>query len=134
MLYCSTSALTYLSVPAFYVFKNISNVFTALGDWHWFGQTLSLGIIGSIVLMIAGSLVAGLNDLQFSAVGYTWVTLQSVFMAAYVLMIKKVQKETKLSEFEQAFYNNILAIPTFAMIAYANNELSDVWLNPDVYR
>ena len=124
----------YITVPAFNVFKNAANIFTAMGDWYFFGSTLSVGIIASIGLMLVGSLMAGFTDLQFSVVGYTWAGLQSVFLAAYVLSIKKVQITAKMSEWEQAFYNNLIGVGIFSAMAVAAGEFNTVWDNENIYK
>ena len=124
----------YITVPAFNVFKNAANIFTAMGDWYFFGSTLSFGIMASIGLMLVGSLLSGFTDLQFSVIGYTWAGLQSIFLAAYVLSIKKVQITAKMSEWEQAFYNNLIGVGIFTVMAVGAGEFHAVWDNENIYR
>ena len=129
----ATSSLMYITVPAFNVFKNAANIFTAMGDWYFFGSTLSVGIMASIGLMLVGSLMAGFTDLQFSVVGYTWAGLQRVFLAAYVLSIKYVQRSTQMSEWEQAFYANFLGALGFGAIAAAGGETAAFATNNNIH-
>ena len=127
LMYSAGWALVYISMPAFNVFKNASNIFTAIGDAHFFGQPVTLGVAGSIALMIASSLMTGLTDLQFHAVGYTWALIQSLSLAVYVLGVKKVKTMASMSDWEQSYYNSILSVPIFTAIGVVGGEFSAAW-------
>jgi len=82
-----------------------------LGDYFYFGQTLSSGIFLSLFLMLSGSIIAAFNDLEFRLDGYVWMLINCCISAGYVLYMKIAMKGTKLSEFGNVFYNNFLSIP-----------------------
>lgn len=48
----------------------------------------------SILVMIAGAIIAGTTDLTFSLPGYIWVAICAVSTAAYLLLIKYLKDET----------------------------------------
>jgi len=116
MLLSGTYALRFLSVPMVTIFKNFTTMIITLGDFFYFGQSLSGGIITSLVLMLVGSVVAALNDLEFRMDGYVWMVINCTISACYVLYMKIAMKGTKLSEFGSVFYNNVLSIPLVLML------------------
>ena len=75
MLYTGSKTITYLSIPVLTVFKNMTNLMIAFGDWYFFGQTVTPAIIGSFVVMTAGSLLVGFTDLEFNLRGYVWMSM-----------------------------------------------------------
>eukprot|EP01105_Mastigella_eilhardi_P004391 TRINITY_DN1583_c0_g1_i3.p2 TRINITY_DN1583_c0_g1~~TRINITY_DN1583_c0_g1_i3.p2 ORF type:complete len:141 (-),score=30.14 TRINITY_DN1583_c0_g1_i3:617-1039(-) len=52
MLLTNMNALRYVSIPMVTVFKAFSTVATGLGDYFFFKQPLSVGIVGSLVTMV----------------------------------------------------------------------------------
>lgn len=116
MLLSGSYALRYLSVPMVTIFKNFTTMIITLGDFFYFGQNLSTGVIASLVLMFFGSVVAAINDLEFRLDGYIWMVLNVVISAGYVLYMKIAMKGTKLSEFGSVFYNNFLSLPLVCML------------------
>ncbi|KAH3757062.1 GDP-mannose transporter [Pelomyxa schiedti] len=110
MLLTNTAALKFVSIPIVTVFKAFSTVVTALGDYFLFNQRLSIGIVGSLVLMVVSSVIAGLNDLEYNGWGYFWMTLNCISTSCYALYMRLAMK-TKVPEFTAAFLNNAIAIP-----------------------
>lgn len=73
MLFTGSKTIAYLTIPVLTVFKNTTNLLIAWGDWYFFGQYISLGVIGSFALMVVGSVLSGLTDMQYNATGYLWM-------------------------------------------------------------
>lgn len=111
MLLSATYALRFLSVPMVTIFKNFTTMIITLGDFFYFGQQLSPGVIASLFLMFFGSIVAAIYDLEFRLDGYVWMAINCSISAGYVLYMKIAMKGTKLSEFGNVYYNNFLSIP-----------------------
>ena len=80
--------------------------------------------------MIIGSLLAAATDLQFSLLGYLWMTGHVLTQAAYVLYVRKVKLEINLSEDEMVFYNKMLSLPFFVVLAFANSEIPAAFYCP----
>jgi len=118
MLLSGSYALRFLSVPMVTVFKNFTTMFVTLGDFTYFGQPLSAGIVGSLTLMFLGSIVAAFNDLEFRLDGYIWMFINCIVGAGYVLYMKIAMKGTKLSEFGSVLYNNLLSVPMVLVLAW----------------
>jgi GDP-mannose transporter len=65
------------------IFKNLTNIIVLIGDFYFFNQRASAGIVGSLLLVLLGAVLAGLNDLAFSPVGYAWMGVNCCASASY---------------------------------------------------
>lgn len=127
MLYTGFKSLQYLSVPLVTIFKNVTNIIILVGDWYFFKQPTSAPIVLSLMLMLAGAVMAGFADIAFSAVGYTWMALNCLATASYVLYLKRAVTTVSLSKFGMVYYNNLLSVPLLLGLALLNGELGSVW-------
>eukprot|EP01136_Pigoraptor_vietnamica_P013342 Opistho-1_new@54226 len=122
MVYSGSQCLAYLSIPIVTVFKNLTNILVAYGDKYLFGQPMSRGVLASLVCMLVGSLLSCSTDLQFSAAGYAWLSLNCVATGGYALYLKKARRLTGLSEFGMAYYNNVLTGVLLVPVALLSGE------------
>lgn len=111
MIYTGSKTLQYLTVAMFTVFKNITIIIVALGEERIFGSRINGLMWISFGLMVFGSIVGGMNDLSFNAVGYFWMILNSASSAAYLLYMKGTIKSVGFTDYDSVFYNNMLSIP-----------------------
>jgi GDP-mannose transporter len=129
MIYTSTKALRYLSIPVYTIFKNLTIILIAYGEVLWFGGSVSSMALFSFGLMILSSVVAAWADIKHAleshgsatAVasaqlaslnsGYIWMMVNCLSTAAYVLGQRKRIKITNFKDFDTMFYNNFLTIP-----------------------
>ncbi|KAA0149908.1 hypothetical protein FNF31_07115 [Cafeteria roenbergensis] len=87
MLYTSFESLKRLHVPSVTIFKNVTNIVIAAGAWWWFGEKVNLYVGLSLGMVVLGALLAGATDLSFDLEGYTWMAINCVSTAAYVLLL-----------------------------------------------
>lgn len=111
MLFTGFLSMTYLSIPMVTIFKNTNNIFVAFGDGLLFRNFPSRGVTASLLIMVVAAVMAGLNDLEFSFVGYMWTLANCVSSSGYVLYAQFVMRHTTLSTFGKVYYNNVLALP-----------------------
>eukprot|EP00741_Cyanophora_paradoxa_P004696 tig00000823_g4558.t1 len=130
MLLTGTYSLRYLSVPMMTVFKNLTNIPICFGDRVLYGQTVSSGIILSLVLMIISAVVGAYTDSQFSALGYFWMLGNCAATAAYVLYMRTAMRKTQLGEFGMMFYNNLISIPLITVLVFLFDEAPGVFREP----
>jgi GDP-mannose transporter len=79
----SAYRLQYLAVSLVTIFKNLTNIIILAGDWYFFGQTASRGIVLSLLLVLMGAVAAGIEDISFSLIGYFWMALNCLATAGY---------------------------------------------------
>lgn len=70
---------------------------------------MSVYTVVSIILMIAGAVMSGIHDLQFSLVGYLWVSLNCLLTASYILYMRYASTSIKLTKVGMVYYNNVLS-------------------------
>ncbi|KAK9462580.1 uncharacterized protein V1516DRAFT_670626 [Lipomyces oligophaga] len=128
MIYTSSKALQYLSIPVYTIFKNLTIILIAYGEVLWFGGSVTGLALFSFGLMVLSSVVAAWADISSvissygsdeSAAttiatlnaGYLWMFLNCLSSATYVLGMRKRIKLTNFKDFDTMFYNNLLSIP-----------------------
>ncbi|ODQ66756.1 GDP-mannose transporter [Nadsonia fulvescens var. elongata DSM 6958] len=129
MIYTSSKALQFLSIPVYTIFKNLTIILIAYGEVIWFGGAVTPMALVSFLIMVLSSVVAAWADISSalstsattslsnaSAVsslnaGYIWMFTNCFSSAAYVLIMRKRIKLTNFKDFDTMYYNNLLSIP-----------------------
>jgi GDP-mannose transporter len=118
MIYTSTKALQFLSVPVYTIFKNLTIIVIAYGEVLWFGGSVSPMALLSFGLMVLSSVVAAWADIQAAIngigqqtldssaalstlnAGYAWMGLNVFCSASYVLGTRKVIKQLNFKDWD----------------------------------
>ncbi|ABN67707.1 GDP-mannose transporter into the lumen of the Golgi [Scheffersomyces stipitis CBS 6054] len=121
MIYTSSKALQYLSIPVYTIFKNLTIILIAYGEVLWFGGKVTTMALSSFLLMVFSSVVAWYGDEAVSGsgnesfialyLGYFWMATNCFASAAFVLIMRKRIKLTNFKDFDTMYYNNLLSIP-----------------------
>jgi GDP-mannose transporter len=144
MIYTSTKALRYLSIPVYTIFKNLTIILIAYGEVLWFGGSVSSMALFSFGLMVFSSVIAAWADIKHAleshssatAVstaqlatlnsGYIWMLANCLSTAAYVLGMRKRIKLTNFKDFDTMFYNNLLTIPILLLSSLVVEDWSSI--------
>lgn len=116
MIYTSTKALQFLSIPVYTIFKNLTIILIAYGEVLWFGGSVSGMALFSFGLMVLSSVIAAWADIQHALLGgdsteandkistlnagYIWMMLNCFCSATYVLGMRKRIKLTNFKDFD----------------------------------
>ncbi|KAK0834184.1 GDP-mannose transporter into the lumen of the Golgi [Friedmanniomyces endolithicus] len=122
MIYTSTKALQFLSIPVYTIFKNLTIILIAYGEVLWFGgsvtsmQLLSFGLMGLSSVIAAwadiqhalqshggsGDVVSGEAAAKISTLnaGYVWMMMNCFCSATYLLCMRKRIKLTNFKDFD----------------------------------
>jgi GDP-mannose transporter len=100
--------LRYLSIHMVTLLKCCSVVVTALGDHFWYRNHLTWPYWFGLLLIVLGSMVGLMTDLEFSLIGCFWMALSIAFSSAYVLLSKLLISHRNLPFFSVVFWNNLL--------------------------
>ncbi|KAF2654761.1 UDP-galactose transporter [Lophiostoma macrostomum CBS 122681] len=129
MIYTSTKAIKFLSIPVYTIFKNLTIILIAYGEVLWFGGSVTPMALFSFGLMVLSSVIAAWADIQHALssfgeaseaasdaistlnAGYLWMMFNCFCTATYVLSMRKRIKLTNFKDFDTMFYNNLLTIP-----------------------
>jgi GDP-mannose transporter len=77
-------------------------------------------------MMTVGAIMAGVEDLQFSFIGYFWMIINCVCTAFYTLYMRYVTQHVKLSKLGMVYYNNVLSLIILAPVCLLLNQQSDI--------
>ncbi len=124
MIYTSTKALQFLSVPVYTIFKNLTIIVIAYGEVLRFGGSVTASALFSFGLMVLSSVVAAWADIQHALygtaavagsdaaaalstlnAGYAWMGMNVFCTAAYVLSMRKVIKKMNFKDWDSKFRN-----------------------------
>lgn len=120
MIYTSSKAIAYLSIPVYTIFKNLTIILIAYGEVLWFGGKVTTMALGSFGLMVLSSVIACYGDTAASSsaedtyvlyLGYFWMFTNCFASAAFVLFMRIRIKLTNFKDFDTMYYNNLLSIP-----------------------
>src|SRR5262245_66537919 len=64
MIYTSTWALKFLSIPVYTIFKNLTIILIAYGEVLWFGGSVTGMALFSFGLMVLSSIIAAWADIK----------------------------------------------------------------------
>ncbi|KAL3162906.1 hypothetical protein ABBQ32_009349 [Trebouxia sp. C0010 RCD-2024] len=127
------TALRYLTVPMFSVFRRSTTLIVVVGEYFMFRKLPSKSCMGAIVIMLSGALIAGATDLTYSLPGYIWVTICAISTAMYLLLIRALKDSTGLTESSLLYHNNVLSLPIMASyMLIATNEVQTVQEYPQL--
>lgn len=78
--------------------------------------------IAAIAIMTLGAIMAGINDLEFNAIGYFWMGVNCLFTASYTLYMRYASVNIKISRFGMVYYNNLLSVAILLPMCIFNKE------------
>lgn len=123
MLFTGMASLQHNSVPMVTIFKNITNIMVASGDFFFFSATVEALVIASFAVTLGGAIAAAWNDISSSWIGLFWMAANCVASAGYVLYMKFATKNIKLSKFGMVFVNNLLCALFLLPVAFMKGEV-----------
>lgn len=118
MIYTSTKALRFLSIPVYTIFKNLTIILIAYGEVLWFGGSVTSMALFSFGLMVLSSIIAAWADIRHALeahghstseateristlnAGYIWMLVNCLCSAAYVLAMRKRIRLTNFKDFD----------------------------------
>lgn len=119
MIYTSTKALQFLSVPVYTIFKNLTTIAIAYGEVLWFGGSVTPLALTSFALMVLSSVVAAWADVKSALAGdfgsdeavstlyagYFWMALNVTCTATYTLCMRKFIKQMNFKDWDSKYLN-----------------------------
>jgi len=127
MLFTGMASLQYNSVPMVTIFKNISNISTAIGDYYFFGNKSEPLVIASFGVMLGGAVFAAWHDISLTLTGLLWMALNCISSSGYVLYMKHATETVDLKKFGMVFYNNVLCVVFLLPVAMFMGQTKIFW-------
>lgn len=129
-------ALRLVNIPMFSAFRRLSVLNVMVLEYFVLGKTATRRIMWTVVVMVAGSFLAGLGDLTFDPLGYFLVFLNNLITAANLVSIKKASAVVRLEALALNYYVSCIALPIVFVLALLTGELrnavADIAIRPDL--
>lgn len=119
MIYTGSLGLQYLPVSLFTVFKNLTIIGVALGERKLFQSRITPLMWLSFGLIVGSSLLGAYNDITFNLLGYTWMLLNCIMSAGYILYMRRAIKAVGFADLDSVYYNNCLGVPVMLLLSLA---------------
>jgi GDP-mannose transporter len=136
MLYTSMRALGRLPVPMVTIFKNVGNCLIVFGDWYFYKNDVSIGIIVALCFIVIGAVAAGSSQLSFDLYGYFWMAANLLCTASYNLYVRQAKKVSDLTPAGMTYLNGVLSLPVIVIFSLLTSGIDgiDFLLHPtDVF-
>lgn len=114
-----------LSLPMFTVLRRFSILMTLFGEYYILKFIAPPAIVLSVIAMVAGAIIAAVEDMAFDLEGYTSVLLNDFFTAANGVYTRKKLDAKDLGKYGLLFYNALVMIVPLFVIALLNGDLKD---------
>ncbi|KAJ1920812.1 GDP-mannose transporter into the lumen of the Golgi [Mycoemilia scoparia] len=124
MLYTGGKALQYLNIPLFTVFKNLTIIAIAYGEYYVFQAQVTPLMLTSFSLMVLSSLVGAWSDITFNMAGYIWMSLNCFASAVFVIHMRRTIKRVNFSDIETVYFNNLLTLPMYLVLSLGVDDWS----------
>uniref|UniRef100_A0A3Q2TK18 UDP-N-acetylglucosamine/UDP-glucose/GDP-mannose transporter n=1 Tax=Fundulus heteroclitus TaxID=8078 RepID=A0A3Q2TK18_FUNHE len=111
-----------LSLPMFTVLRKFTILMTMVLEAYLLRKTFPRRIIGCVVTMVFGAMVAASSDLAFDVEAYTFILLNDAFTAATGVYTKKKLGDQGLGKYGVLFYNSLIIVfPTVLASAFTGD-------------
>mmetsp|Transcript_10207 Transcript_10207/g.20588 ORF Transcript_10207/g.20588 Transcript_10207/m.20588 type:complete len:363 (-) Transcript_10207:656-1744(-) len=133
---CALAALRELSVPSYSVIKRLAPLVTLVLESSLLGKRAETGVVVSLLVMAAGTIMVAQADVTGSALGWILGALSNVLQAMYLVYVKKTGAEKGFSSLTILYYHSILSLPFLAILTVALGEVKPLiefplWWAPD---
>jgi len=103
-------SVKFLSMPMVGLFKNSQVVIVCILEAIFLKNIPSFFVVGSLMVIVLGSVFGSLTDLEFDLVGYISVAFSVLSSAFYLVYIKIILRNSSISEMTLVLFNNILSV------------------------
>ncbi|BDA44780.1 UDP-N-acetylglucosamine/UDP-glucose/GDP-mannose transporter [Coccomyxa sp. Obi] len=131
LLYVSNVAfalmgLQNLNIPMYNTLKRLTPVIVLLTKAVQTKKAPPQDIAASVILVVAGCVVAGIGDFSFDLKGYVFALLSCLLQATYLILVEQSGAEKGVGTTELLYYNALLSLPFLIVVVLATGEASEI--------
>ncbi|CAN1812705.1 UDP-N-acetylglucosamine transporter UGNT1 [Linum perenne] len=113
-----------VNIPMYTTLRRTTVVFTMIMEYVLAGQRYTSPIVGSVALIVAGAVIAGVRDLTFDFYGYGVVFIANITTAIYLATIGRIGKSTGLNSFGLMWCNGVICGPVLLFWTLIRGDLT----------
>ncbi|CAN1164806.1 UDP-N-acetylglucosamine transporter UGNT1 [Linum perenne] len=113
-----------VNIPMYTTLRRTTVVFTMIMEYVLAGQRYTSPIVGSVALIVAGAVIAGVRDLSFDFYGYGVVFIANITTAIYLATIGRIGKSTGLNSFGLMWCNGVICGPVLLFWTLIRGDLT----------
>ena len=126
MLYTSLKSFVYANVSTVIIFRNVGVIFTTIVEYFVRGEVVNVEVAAAELMIVAGAMIYGWSNADFSWVGLFWILFNVAGQVAYGVLVKTQMDRRPhfkdMTKFTMSFYNNMLALPMLLIVLIAQGE------------
>mmetsp|Transcript_39184 Transcript_39184/g.63525 ORF Transcript_39184/g.63525 Transcript_39184/m.63525 type:complete len:252 (-) Transcript_39184:196-951(-) len=125
------AALRDMNVPMYNVIKRLTTLVVMVNESLILKKTQSVRVKLSVVVIVAGALLAGMTDLDFDPVAYSLALGSCCVQALYLVCVAKAGAEIDLDSFGLVYFNSVMSIPILVGVLVVTDEMTAALMYPD---
>jgi len=119
---CGWYGMKLISVPMFLCLRRTTTILTMTAEYFLLGTKQSGLVVGTVLIIMLGTILAGYEDLNSDLTGYLFTFGNNVLTALYLAVSRKFSDETGTKGFGLVYYNSITSLPLSILAAMVLGE------------
>ena len=115
--------LQLVNVPMFLAIRRTNAAFTLVAEWALLNKTVSPPVASSVLVIVAGAVLAGAESLRADWLGFAYTLGNNVCTAASMSLTKRFSDTHKLTGLGVVLYNAVVALPLCILGAAVTGEV-----------
>uniref|UniRef100_A0A7S1CPL1 Sugar phosphate transporter domain-containing protein n=1 Tax=Bicosoecida sp. CB-2014 TaxID=1486930 RepID=A0A7S1CPL1_9STRA len=116
--------LRVVNLPMFFCVRRTAVVFVLAAEVLFLGKSASRPTLVAVALVVVGTVVAGLQDLEADLFGYACVMVNNAMTAAYLALSKRFTQQTNMNALGLLYLNALVALPLCVVMGVMMGEVA----------
>ena len=105
-------ALQHINIPIYNTLRRSGILLVIAVEYFMYaGRLPSRPILFSVMIIVLGTLIAGMRDLSFNLLSYSIAMIANLLTALYIVLVKYYGKVLNLEPLSLLYYNNLISLP-----------------------
>lgn len=125
MLFTSLKSFVYVNVSTVLIFRNVGAIITTIVEFFVRGERVNTEVVASELTIVAGAVLYGWGNANFSWIGLFWIVVNVCGQVAYGVLVKSYMDKPHfavMSKYTMSLYNNLLALPMLLVVLLLQQE------------
>ena len=111
-------ALQHINIPIYNTLRRSGILLVIAVEYFIYaGRLPSRSILLSVMVIVLGTLIAGIRDLSFDMLSYSIAMIANLLTALYIVLVKYYGKALDLEPLSLLYYNNLISLPLSMLLS-----------------